>query len=203
MLLRLITACVLLFSAAHATTWDEKAKEVDQWTDALGMPVDAGIKPLVIALNLEGIKTIASCEGHLDRALAWPWVDLDLETAQTAALAQEWIKIFKERTKEKFEAVREELMALNDKLNKAQAEAQQPLMQLLREYYKTNFVSYDRILVTTKFDRAEKSIYRLRNQGAEFEQLWSPEEKAEKLKEYQDEMHNFAQFLANRLANKQ
>ena len=54
--------------------WREKEKEIDTWADNLGAPIDAGIKKAVIAFNLAGFPTTASCEGHLDTGLPAPWM---------------------------------------------------------------------------------------------------------------------------------
>lgn len=51
-------------------------KRIDELADKLGMPVDEGIKSTVAALWLWDFPTTGSCEGHLDRGLAFPWVDI-------------------------------------------------------------------------------------------------------------------------------
>ncbi len=48
--------------------------KVDRMADGLGRSVDEGIKSMVITLNILGFQTIQSCEGHLKRALPYPWV---------------------------------------------------------------------------------------------------------------------------------
>lgn len=54
--------------------WDEMSNEVSHWVDELGYPIDTEIKDTVVALNLLGIETTASCEGHLDHGFAFPSV---------------------------------------------------------------------------------------------------------------------------------
>src|ERR1700685_3524831 len=51
---------------AKLQRWQEMEKEVDSWTDALGLGIDGGIKKTVIVLNLLGFKTQQSCEGHFE-----------------------------------------------------------------------------------------------------------------------------------------
>jgi len=52
------------------TDWNRLKEElrryfdVDKITDLLGMPIEEGIKPLVVALNYKGFATTGSCEGH-------------------------------------------------------------------------------------------------------------------------------------------
>ena len=53
--------------------------DVDNITDALGLPIDEGIKPLVAALRAWGINTSASCEGHTDRGNSYPWIIIDIQ----------------------------------------------------------------------------------------------------------------------------
>ena len=42
--------------------------------DRLGMPIDPGIKELVVGLCCWKIETTGSCEGHQDRGLPYPWI---------------------------------------------------------------------------------------------------------------------------------
>src|SRR4029077_1610780 len=58
-------------------TWDTISDDVDHWIDAIGYPIDREIKEIVVALNIMGIKTTASCEGHFDHGALYPWVDLN------------------------------------------------------------------------------------------------------------------------------
>lgn len=56
--------------------WDETAEKFRKVTDKLGKPIDAGIFDTVMALNVLGVPTTMSCEGHLDHGLPYPWVDI-------------------------------------------------------------------------------------------------------------------------------
>src|ERR1039457_2831739 len=55
---------------------EEITKAVDEATDRLGLPIDPGIKKAVIVFNVVGLITEASCEGHMDGGLSWPWIDV-------------------------------------------------------------------------------------------------------------------------------
>jgi hypothetical protein len=59
-------------------TWDETAEKFRKVTDRLGMPIDDGIFDTVVALNILGVTTRMSCEGHLDHGLSYPWIDIGL-----------------------------------------------------------------------------------------------------------------------------
>ncbi|MGH7157235.1 MAG: hypothetical protein ACREGG_03960 [Candidatus Saccharimonadales bacterium] len=63
-------------------TFDQALARVNEISDNLGMPVDEAIKVPVAALWANGIHTTGSCEGHLDRALAFPWVDIEAKESQ-------------------------------------------------------------------------------------------------------------------------
>lgn len=57
-------------------TWDELTEIFSHVTDRIGRSIDKGIFDTVVALNALGIATSASCEGHLDHGLPYPWVDV-------------------------------------------------------------------------------------------------------------------------------
>ena len=52
---------------------DEKSKIV---TDLLGMPIDKGIRELIVLLNYNNIGTTASCWGHKNWGNPYPWVHI-------------------------------------------------------------------------------------------------------------------------------
>lgn len=56
--------------------WQNATAEINKITDALGKGIDEGVKETVIALNVLGINTTQSCEGHLDWGISAPWVDI-------------------------------------------------------------------------------------------------------------------------------
>lgn len=60
-------------------TYQEAFAAADKIVDGLGKPIDAGIKPMVAVLNALEVPTSGSCEGHIERALSYPWVDIGLE----------------------------------------------------------------------------------------------------------------------------
>jgi hypothetical protein len=69
-----------LNSSEKEAAWVKEKQEVESIRDAMGMGIDEGIKEVVIALNLLGFKTAASCEGHVDEntghGLPFPWIDV-------------------------------------------------------------------------------------------------------------------------------
>jgi hypothetical protein len=58
--------------------WQQKLAEVSKLRDEADKGIDEGIKETVAALQLLGLQTIQSCEGHLDRGKQTaPWVDIE------------------------------------------------------------------------------------------------------------------------------
>ncbi len=72
--------------------------EVDKTADALGKPIDNGIKETVVFLNALGITTTGSCEGHMKNGLPWPWVDIE-DPDQPEEQFEDQNKIFEEFAK--------------------------------------------------------------------------------------------------------
>ncbi len=67
--------------------WHEYKKEVESWGDRLGMPIDKQMIDLVTTLNLLGVETTMSCEGHLNKRLPYVhFTENSLETAQNLLL---------------------------------------------------------------------------------------------------------------------
>lgn len=58
------------------TTFDEACQKIEGITDRLGKSIDPKIKLLVASLNMWGIETKASCQGHKDRKPGHPWIDI-------------------------------------------------------------------------------------------------------------------------------
>lgn len=54
--------------------YQEMSAYISNLTDKLGMPIDSGIFETVVVLNLLGLQTFQSCEGHMDHGCPYPWV---------------------------------------------------------------------------------------------------------------------------------
>jgi hypothetical protein len=68
---------------AAKVSWRQTARKVAALVSGVEIPLDAGIKDTVIALNALGYKTIGSCEGHLDHGTGGPWVHLAIDEADS------------------------------------------------------------------------------------------------------------------------
>ena len=51
---------------------------LDKMADSKGYEIENGVKEIVGYLNLLGISTSSSCEGHVERAAPFPWVGIDV-----------------------------------------------------------------------------------------------------------------------------
>lgn len=59
--------------------WEDAKAFARGVTDAMGCPIDEGILETVVGLNLLGLPTCQSCEGHLDEGLPYPWIDFETD----------------------------------------------------------------------------------------------------------------------------
>jgi hypothetical protein len=57
---------------------DKKSRTI---VDGLGMKIDEGIRELVVLLNYNYIGTIASCWGHKNWGLQYPWININKKHA--------------------------------------------------------------------------------------------------------------------------
>jgi hypothetical protein len=57
--------------------WEQLGAAVELIRDGLGEKVDPGIRETIVALKANECSTTQSCEGHEDRGLPFPWVDVE------------------------------------------------------------------------------------------------------------------------------
>jgi hypothetical protein len=169
--------------------WDRLHKLFERETDRMGMPIDAGILDTVVALNAAGIRTKASCEGHSRRAKAYPWIDI--QCPQADALEAEILACLDQDSR----AGKGRSLKTKDLIHRHRSllvDEERKLARLLDQFYHVHSMEYDRHLVLVRFIKGE---CRLQSHGSEYQEYRSASERAEKLKEYQDEMGAFASFL--------
>ena len=183
--------------------WHEMRLRVAQMTDKLGKRVDAGIAETVVALNALGILTTASCEGHLDHGTGAPWVDIEdpnasEQSAEVGRLFQHALHVQRQRAQ-----ITEEVMHLFEQAHQAKQHVKRihlamryRLLVYLAAFYEHRQVPYDIRLVIQARDTTGRS--RLESQGADFQDVAPPDVKAQKLREYQEEIHAFTAFLKDR-----
>jgi len=54
--------------------WNLFLNKLNYISDSLGMPIDEKIKELVVAMNLFGLRTEGSCQGHPNKRLLFPYI---------------------------------------------------------------------------------------------------------------------------------
>ncbi len=63
--------------------WERTLAALDTFADLRGKPIENDIKETVAGLQVHGFPTVGSCEGHADRGLPYPWVDVEEENEPT------------------------------------------------------------------------------------------------------------------------
>jgi len=199
--------------------WDAMCADVDHWTDGLGRPIDKKIKEVVIALNMSGIKTEASCEGHLKHGFPYPWVDIEVNPTGSEKMRQklseidaqinqeekmleakfpntpsrEWIAMPEAK---KLRGLYKKRYDIDKSIVQIKIKSLEPLTKLLNQFYKSRKTSYDKTLaVQSSF------LTRLQSIGTDTQHIRSEKEKSANLRSYQNEMNAFADFLKEQFMN--
>jgi len=73
-------------------SYQEMHDLVSTFTDKLGTLVDPGIFETVVALNLLGLRTFQSCEGHLDHGCPYPWVTI-IDDERSRTFNRMWLSV--------------------------------------------------------------------------------------------------------------
>lgn len=198
---------------------EEIKHEVENIGDRLGRPIDEGIRETVVMFKANELPTSDSCEGHVDRGLPVPYVEVSAPNEpQKRFIGQN--EAF-EKAAKKYNITLEE--AKTSKIDEAYWEAMKECSQneeteeykkwnkenekllvkgrdLLEEFYKNRKVEPNVKL------QIEEGVgnFRIHNGGEDYQpiietkQEFSEEEKkmrAEKLEKYRPEMKEFTEFL--------
>lgn len=163
--------------------WKKLRKMVDEMKDKLGREIDEGIKETVVAFLAFDFNTFASCEGHLDHGLPYPWVEIRIPAP----------KGWKGANEEKKKELKEEW---NEKILKKEAE----MLKLLDEFYqKRKEVPYSIRLVINELAWG----FRVQGIGSKVAERLMPEKKRERLELLQKEMQAFTQFLKEKFFSRE
>lgn len=197
--------------------WNEWSKKVEKITDGLDYHIDSGIKESVIALNVFGIKTDGSCEGHLDRGLPYPWIDVQIisdEMHDEFTHSQEIIAKKKYKNEEEFKkdnpVMHQKLIEIRAKYIEESKRIKSRIDALLDEFY----MKHNPHSPETKITPHESpNGFRIEAYGSRGLGLgnWkkyddkiaklSFKEKELYLKNNQNEMKAFTDFLKNKFLN--
>ncbi len=178
--------------------WADITAQVDTITDGLGMPIDPKIKPLVIALNALDFPTNMSCEGHLHRGQPTPWISFECLTQKEIDQKYEQRKIKYENAKAKDS--REVWLEFHkwdeEQLRPVRVFATR-LCKLLEDFYVDYHPPYHAMFVISR----SSSSCRIEPIGDDEQYITSTEEKAQRLKLYQQEAQKLAEFTKNKFFN--
>lgn len=79
-------------------TWNEALTYFSRVTDKLGKEIDPGILETVAALNVLGIATVQSCEGHVGWGVPYPWIRFQADMQQKHQLYQYLMEFYDHRS---------------------------------------------------------------------------------------------------------
>ena len=157
---------------------DAVRKKVENATDAVGHPIEVGIKETVVMFNAFELPTTQSCEGH---------IDLETRSGPRQTMGP-WVEIYPEEpTQEGWQNDDELRRKVEEESDRYLAKA----TTLLNEFYANREVFGDEKIGT------EPMAYGFRVQSSGLEKLKNPNDKnqQEKGKIYQKEMERFTLFL--------
>lgn len=199
-------------------------EELDGVGDKLGLGIDPKIKETVATLILLGINTSGSCEGHPDRALAAPWIDIDAPNEPDENFVGE-NKIY-QKYADKYSLPFEDVKyAVNidvwrEAYNEAEENGENPELAIWRQENNKLKVKLDSLLdefynnrQVEENDKITIEVYgagstnRLHNGGSNYGELvtdMTSEQQAElpeKLRAHQAEMTAFTDFLKEKYFN--
>lgn len=203
---------------AKQLKWQQIGNEVENIKDRLGKGVDENIKSAVISLRANGFSTDGSCEGHLDRAHPWPWVDVVSPLSESLGSDQRY-KEFGEKYRifiKGGEAMsKEDNLEMESLINKQKQENEKEyerLQKLLTEFYSIQSKQNKRNLNNIAKLGIQKGPWnqsRLQPNEApnfispqESQKLYPNREKEERLILYRQEIEKFSEFLKDKFFDK-
>lgn len=182
------------------SNWSTMRTYIDTIGDRLGMGIDEGVKDTIVALNLNGIETSQSCEGHLDRAIAAPWIDISVKQTSELTILHSQADLALNRAEQRelegadekeLDSLYSEYHRLSKEAGKAQIELVKKASALLSEFYAERKVTYDQMLVIQLQGRGG----RIQPNGTPVQEIRDEAERTENLRLYQQEMAQFTEFL--------
>ena len=166
--------------------WDQISADIEKITDTLGMPIDSDIKETVIALKAAEINPIQSCEGHLDRGIAAPWVDIADPEAIAMSRKINWLE------KPVDYSAKTERKKVRDAIEKKNLDFCRKALVQLEAFYATRDSSFDQRLI---LQQSAQGTARIESQVTMFQKIADEKTKEIKLAAYREEMDAFAAFL--------
>lgn len=182
--------------------WEATSRQVSRMTDTLGKPIDAGVFDTVVALNLHGINTTGSCEGHLDHGIAAPWVDIGASGVRPME-KQVFLKMREFEQAHETDMPKDQRWSIREAAEEAKQEVKslhykerQKVVVFLDVFYQARFVPFDTRLTLNPFWIGG---CRIESHGADYQEVLPLEEQRINLERYQEEMRAFTDFLKSRI----
>lgn len=165
--------------------WKKTEEEVDniEKVDIHGVGIDPKIKRTAIALNVLGIDTSMSCEGHLDHGRGAPYIDISARG--TAKLRLDADNAYALQRHADHERLQEESISINRKLLDR-------LQGYLDGFYREREVQQVHRLMA---EMNSYGVIRLRNFGELAQGATDSSERSVNLTAFQHEMEEFGKFL--------
>ncbi len=185
---------IILQELVWPASWEEASIVARHLTDRLGCPIDDGILEMVVALNLLGLRTCQSCEGHLEEGHPYPWVNL--ETDEFPAFKQALEDASREElSSEEQEAKGAHLVAIVEKLP-SRGVVYTRLEALLHDYHLQRHSSLECPPIALHW--FSPIFFRILPSCAYGADEWPVHERASNLAHAQAEMRAFTAFLKQR-----
>ena len=194
--------------------WKTLEQELEKTIDGRGKRVDEKIKFPVIALQANDFATTASCEGHKDRGLPWPWIDVEsalelklMHDARFNELKEKAWAAFK-KTGDMTESEKEEYAKLQRALMEENEKEHNRLLGVLTEFYD---IASEASQVGVRLgiwkrpanqSRLQPADIPERIKGVDVQKIWSDEEKEKRLRLYREEFDRFGSFLKQKFLSK-
>ena len=176
----------------HAV-WEQKLLELEHVQDGIGKGLDQNIIETVAVLQLLDVHTRASCEGHMHHGVAAPWVDIESSDPRLAECRGIYSELAAtadacEDAGQVADAVYAEMHVIREEIDRIAAVEYKKLIPYLEEFYHGRSAAYThRIMIDYRG--------RLSCQGALLQPAEEVKTRALRLKEYQQEMRAFSEFL--------
>lgn len=196
---------------------EKKIKEIKKTGDVLGLGIDEKVQETCAVLNLLGLSTTASCQGHLEHGMSAPWIEISALNEPEERFRGEK-KIFQRVAKRYRIPVEDVIRSIHEKAYKeAVREASdkgetkeykqwrkenkkliKKASALLKEFYRNRKISPH---VRVKITEYGEGNFRIHNGGMDYRPVSKKMTKRQKellfkrLLRYQEEMEVFTKFL--------
>lgn len=181
---------------AREENWQRMSEYFDEVSAGQKIPIEDGVRDAVIGLNIHGVITNASDEGHAERLHAAPWIqftmsdDEDLHKLAIELDIEADMLHAHDPNDPKLARIAEEASRRNREYEAGKAKVFQQVGALLSEFYQGRTINnWNSVLKINGFERT------ITPNGALIQPSLDEEQRRRNLEEYQEEMQAFGAFL--------